>query len=259
VDRPTSRQAATVAGLLERTFAGDLLGTWVHGSAVLAGTLRPTSDLDLLALVRRSATAVERRALVEGLLDVSGRRARVVAGRPVELTVVVHGAVRPWRFPPVADFQYGEWRRSEYEAGLVPEPATSPDLALLLEVARGGAGSQVGPPLADLVDPVPGHDVLQAALDGVPALLDDLDDDTRNVLLTLARVWVTTTTGEVVTKDAAASWAAARLPEHADLLSAARAGYLERADYALPPTAGDARACAQTLVQRIEEAGRRGR
>ncbi|GAV39134.1 streptomycin 3''-adenylyltransferase [Streptomyces acidiscabies] len=78
---------------------GELLGVYLHGSAVLGG-LRPRSDIDVLGVVRRSLSARQRRVLVDELLALSGQRGY----RYVELTVVVQGEVRPWRFPPVCDF-----------------------------------------------------------------------------------------------------------------------------------------------------------
>jgi streptomycin 3"-adenylyltransferase len=95
-----------------RTLGDNVLGIYSHGSAVLAG-LRPHSDIDVLVVVRRSLTRGERRALVRELMQVSG----VPGARPVELVVVVQDAVRPWRYPPVCDFLYGEWLREEYERG----------------------------------------------------------------------------------------------------------------------------------------------
>jgi streptomycin 3"-adenylyltransferase len=61
----------------------------------------------------------------------------------------------------------------------------------------------------------------------VPELLGDLDTDTRNVLLTLARSWTSLATGVIRSKDAAADWALPRLPaEHRAVLAHARAVYL---------------------------------
>src|SRR5690606_18364981 len=61
----------------------------------------------------------------------------------------------------------------------------------------------------------------------LPALLDSLEGDERNVLLTLTRMWRTLATGDFVPKDAAAGWAVARLPaEHAAVLATARDAYL---------------------------------
>jgi streptomycin 3"-adenylyltransferase len=56
------------------------------------------------------------------------------------------------------------------------------------------------------------------------------EGDTRNGLLTLARIWTTLATGEIRSKDEAANWALARLPEqHRPVLAHARAAYLGEA------------------------------
>jgi streptomycin 3"-adenylyltransferase len=199
-------QLADVVALVSRVLGPDLIGAYLHGSGVLAG-LRPASDVDILAVGGRSLSTDQRRALVAGLLPLSG------AGvRPVELTVVVQSSVKPWRYPPVADFLYGEWLRASYEAGVLPQPEPMPGLALELNVALAGEHSLLGPPPAEVLDPVPHTDVVRASIAGLPSLVDDLEGDTRNVLLTLARVWTTLATGTIRTKDAAAAWALARLP-----------------------------------------------
>jgi streptomycin 3"-adenylyltransferase len=84
--------------------------------------------------------------------------------------------------------------------------------------------------------------------------MDELDRDTRNVLLTLARIWTTLATGTIRSKDAAADWALPRLPaEHRPVLTHARAVYLgdreERWDDDLRP---GVRPCADFLVDAIK-------
>ncbi|MFF3634112.1 aminoglycoside adenylyltransferase family protein [Streptomyces sp. NPDC002250] len=201
-------QVREIVGLVDGVLGRDVIGTYLHGSSVLGG-LRPASDVDVLVVARRGMDEQDRRALLGGLLEISGSRNRA---RPVELTVVVQCEVRPWRYPPVCDFLYGEWLRAEYEAGQVPQPEPMPDLALLIGVALSGDRPLTGPPLAEVLDPVPRADLVRASMAGLPGLLDALDSDTRNVLLTLARVWTTLATGRIRPKDAAADWALARLP-----------------------------------------------
>ena len=85
----------------------------------------------------------------------------------------------------------------------------------------------VGPPAADAISPVPEADLRAAMVGDLELLLDDLEPDTRNVLLTLARIWCTLATGEIRSKDEAAAWALERLPdEHRPVLAHARAAYL---------------------------------
>ena len=131
-----------------------VLGAYPHGSAVL-GQLRPRSDLDVLVLVKRPTTEAERRSITDGLLGVSGRRRRHPDDRPVELTIVVGSEMRPWRYPPRSDYQYGEWLRAEYVAGLTPGPLESPDLAPLLTMVLQGGRALFGPLPAEVFDPVP--------------------------------------------------------------------------------------------------------
>lgn len=218
------QQIEQIVGLVGGVLGQDVVGTYLHGSGVLGG-LRPASDVDVLVVSRRRLGEQDRRALLDGLLRISGSRNEV---RPVELTVVVQPEVRPWRYPPTCDFLYGEWLRAEYEAGLVPRPEPMPDPALLTNMTPTGDHPLTGPRPAQVLDPVPHTDLVRASAAGIPGLLDELDGDTRNVLLTLARIWTTLATGQIKSKDAAADWALAHLPPtHRAALKHARRLYLD--------------------------------
>ncbi|MCX5329172.1 aminoglycoside adenylyltransferase family protein [Streptomyces sp. NBC_00140] len=216
-------QVQQIVGLVGGVLGDDVIGAYLHGSSVLGG-LRPASDVDVLVVSRRHMDARDRRALLDGLLRISGSGDKA---RPVELTVVVRSEVRPWRYPPTIDFLYGEWLRAEYEAGEIPQPEPMPDLALLITMVLSGDRPLSGPSPARVLDPVPRRDLVRASVAGIPGLLDDLDSDTRNVLLTFARIWTTLATGQIKSKDAAADWALARLPpDHRAALAHARQLYL---------------------------------
>ncbi|GAA4315961.1 aminoglycoside adenylyltransferase family protein [Streptomyces venetus] len=232
--------------LLISTLGDSLLGVCLHGSATLGG-LRPHSDVDVLAVVRERTTHGQRRHLVEELLKVSGLGE---GRRPVETTLVVQDDVRPWRYPPSCEFLYGEWLREEFEHGVTPAPEPNPDLAPVLTMVLLADAPLYGPRPAELLDPVPVADLRRAIVAGVPELMAEVETDTRNVLLTLARVWTTLETGGIRSKDAAAKWAADRLPAgHRPALAHARAVYLgeeeERWDGPAP------RACAEFLARAI--------
>lgn len=203
-------QTSEVVRLVADVLGPDLVGLYRYGSSVTGG-LKPASDVDLLVVSRTTLDEPRRRALLAGLMPISGV---TVDARPVELTVVVQSEVRPWRWPPIGDFQYGEWLRAEYEAGMVPRSAPMPELALAIAITLAGDQTLAGPPPAQVLDSVPPSDLMAASLAGIPELLADLPGDTRNVMLTLARVWTTLATGAIRSKDEAADWVLPQLPAH---------------------------------------------
>ena len=226
------QQLDRVLSLVRELLGPHAVGAYLFGSAVLGG-LQPESDLDVLVVSKRQTTREEKQHLVDRLLTISGRRTPQGRWRRVELTIVVESEIKPWRFPPSFDFQYGDWLRSEFESGnLAPWPTTTnPDLASLITMVLLGNTPVLGPPPAEIFDPVPHDDLVRAMVGDIDTLLGDLDGDTRNVVLTLARVWSTVATGVIRSKDAAADWALDRLPEeHQAVLARARAIYLVDAE-----------------------------
>lgn len=136
--------ADDLAKLVRAEALGRPLALYLTGSSCHGG-LRPDSDIDLLLITVRSLQDAERRRLVGHLLQHSGRRATVRPGRAIELTSLVRDEVVPWRYPAVRDFLYGEWLRTDYESGRVPDPEPDPNLPVLITAAREHSQALFGP------------------------------------------------------------------------------------------------------------------
>jgi streptomycin 3"-adenylyltransferase len=216
------------------------------------GGLRPESDLDILLITREPLQVAERRILIEHLLGCSGRRATRQPGRPIELTSLVLDDIRPWRYPAMRDFLYGEWLRNDYEAGHLPHRETDPNLPVILTSARQHSSVLIGPPLTELTDAVPREHLVQSMFDAMPNLLDDLIGDERNVLLTLARILFTLRTGLIAPKDVAAEDVCCTLPSaHAHILDLAARAYRGEAHDDWAELHSAASATAMALTDRI--------
>lgn len=241
-------QLEQVVRLLHDALGAAVEGAYLYGSA-LTGGLRPRSDLDVLVVAGRPTAIEEKRRLAGGLLAISAR------GRPLEVTIVVESHVKPWRYPPSFDLQFGEWHRAALERG-EDEPlaaTTNPDVALLLTMVLQSSRALLGPPASDLLDPVPTEDLTRAMLHGVDEVMPGLVDDTRNSVLTLARIWLTLATGEIGSKDVAADWALERLPaEHREVLARACAIYLGEEDERWDDLRSSVRPFADYVVAEID-------
>ena len=257
MDRLSSVERGQLDAVVQvvRGVLGDAaVGTYLFGSAVDSG-LRRDSDLDILVVSSRRTTDVERRALIDGLLRTSRGVGDEAGKRHLEVTVVARPEVQPWHYPPAMELQYGEWWRREFESGDgEPWISPNPDLAVLLTAARANGVPLLGPPVDQLVSPVPRGDLRRALVDVIPDLMADLESDVRNVLLTLARIWFTLETGAIESKDVASRWVLARLPEgYGEALRSAQAGYLGHAEDAWDDEAmALARADARAIRSAIE-------
>lgn len=220
-------QAQAVLALLQAEADMPLAGLYLHGSAV-AGGLRPHSDLDLLAVVDRPPDAPARRRLLKALLRISAPYPAPVGGpRCIELMVFDRSALARPSAAMESTFVYGEWLRGGFEAGELPQPFADPEHTLVLAQARRQAVPIAGPDAASLLPEIGAGQVREAMRRLLPGLVEGLDGDARNVLLTLARMWWTAGTGAFLSKDEAAEKAADALGGRTgEVLCAARRAYL---------------------------------
>src|SRR5699024_10764125 len=162
----------------------------------------------------------------ERLMTISGKIGNTDSVRPLEVTVINRSEVVPWQYPPKREFIYGEWLRGEFENGQIQEPSYDPDLAIVLAQARKNSISLFGPDSSSILVSVPLTDIRRAIKDYLPELIEGIKGDERNVILTLARMWQTVTTGEITSKDVAVEWAILLLAkENVTLMYIARHGY----------------------------------
>jgi aminoglycoside 9-adenylyltransferase len=241
----------TLQELITQRAPGSPIGVYLTGS-YCDGGLRPESDLDILLITRVPLQVGERRRLTEHLLGYSGRRATRQPGRPIELISLVLDDVKPWRYPAMRDFLYGEWLRNDYEAGRLPHREADPNLPVILTSARQHSSVLMGPPLAELTDVVPREHLTQSMFDALPSLLNDLVGDERNVLLTLARILYTLHTGLIAPKDVAAADVCSTLPSaHAHTLDLAARAYRGEVRDDWTELHSEASAASMALTERI--------
>ena len=150
-------QLAATRAVIERHLGATLQAVHLFGSA-LDGGLKPRSDIDLLVTVALRPDEAVRCSLTSDLLGASAPPGCSGGMRALEVTVVAHGDVVPWRHPARRELQFGEWLRGDLEAGIVEPPLVDHDLAILLTKARQHGVALVGPPADVLFEPVPARD-----------------------------------------------------------------------------------------------------
>lgn len=237
---------ASISHLLE----GAVLGIYLHGSAAQS-QLRPQSDIDLLVINRRPVMERERVALTAALLQLSGRHPhRTGESRCLEVMIFDINGRGIHCNPAQTEMVYGEWLRDAYERGEPAGPTHDPENTLILAQARENSFPLYGPDAVQLLPEVSSTAIQSAMRIGLPVLMDGLDGDERNVILTLARMWRTAEIGDFVAKDVAALWARPRLLEQdAFLLDYARKAYLGE----ITDAWGDKHTAAKSFAEYMRE------
>lgn len=213
LSKKIEEQIQRCLNLLQNIMGQSLLGAYLYGSSVLGG-LQKYSDIDLFVVSDRSTTPEEKAKLVINLLQVSGI---YMKGEklPIEITIVTKSEINPWHYPPHFDFQYGDWLRNKFEAGIIEPWSTKemPDLAIIITQILLKSQTLWGLEPELLLVQVPYPDFIKAMLYDLHSLAIELEHDTRNVLLTYARIWSTLETNAIRSKPAAADWVMHHLPE----------------------------------------------
>jgi predicted nucleotidyltransferase len=207
------RQIKDCLEVLKKILGPDLLGVYLYGSSLVGG-LQKYSDIDLFVVTCRRTTSEEKTRLIAHLLQISGLYMKS-SKLPIEMTLVEKAKINPWQYPPHFDFQYGEWLRDSFEKGIIEPWQTDemPDLSLLVVQVLLKSHTLWGQEPELLLAHVPYCDFMKAMLHDVDRLAKDLEHDTRNVLLTYARIWSTLETDAIRSKPAAADWVMQHLPK----------------------------------------------
>lgn len=225
-------QVAQAAAIISHHLRDNLVAIHLFGSA-LHGGLKPLSDVDLLVVVKEPLRGDIGNALMAELLNASAPPGVNEAIRPLEVTMVARSRITPWRHPVRRELQFGEWLRADIEAGRFEGSIVDPDVTILLSKVLLHGTSLVGPEPRELFGPIPTSDVMQALLETAAQwnAPEDWAGEERHIVLALARMWFTASTGAITSKDDAAHWLAERLPEeHRTIVLGAAAAYRGEAD-----------------------------
>jgi streptomycin 3"-adenylyltransferase len=209
---------------IDRLLVDNLIGVYLHGSLAM-GCFHPQhSDLDLLVITQQALSLTTKRQLAELLL------AQSAAPRPIEISVVVHGDLLPWRYPTPYDFHYSEtWRekvgRELHDGGWHiwnTQLRHDPDLAAHVTITKHRGICLQGAPIEQVFPDVPAADYLASILGDVQDALALPVRDPVYAILNACRVYAFVREGRVMSKQEGGLWALAVVPAplHPTILAA---------------------------------------
>lgn len=221
-----------VANRIRRLAGRGLEGVWALGSIAQGGYEPGISDVDVAACVGAPLAGRERRDLHRAL----SHRALPCPARKLELVVYTRAVLAD----PAGLLAFELNLNTGAKA---PDHVTfdiadeSPHWFLLdLEMGRGANVPLVGPPLAELLGPIPRAAILDAQRTAI-AWFDRNESDRASVVLAACRTWLYAEESVWGTKTEAAEWVASRDDELRTTVLRALA--MRRGEAARPLAAGE--------------------
>lgn len=194
------------------TLDSSIMGIYLYGSYVDGG-LKHKSDIDIFVVINSNLKQEKKDTLVQGLLSLSGAIDNKENKRYLEVTIINQNEFNNLHFPIHREFQYGEWLRQEYTKGYIPERVIDQDLTILLRKIRNNSITLYGEPANELLPHVSNKEFDKAIRLLLPGLIEELEDDTTNVILTLCRMYYSLKTGQITSKDKAIDYILDYIPD----------------------------------------------
>ncbi|MCX4734362.1 aminoglycoside adenylyltransferase domain-containing protein [Streptomyces sp. NBC_01363] len=203
--------AADVASVLA-SLRSDLVGVYLHGSAVLGGFHSSRSDIDVLAVVEESGTAAAQQAMGEAI----AATARQCPGTGLEMSVIT--AATASVLGACLFEVHINTTVDETEIVTGAGGSGDPDLILHSAVCRSHAISVLGPMPARTFGPVPRDRILAAMVGDLQWALDR--GSAAYAVLNACRAIRFAEEGRLCSKLDGAEWYTARHPDEAVVTAA---------------------------------------
>ena len=234
----------------------NLVGIYLHGSAVMGCYQPKKSDLDLMVVVKQDMTEADKRAFLDSviLLDAAG------PAKGIEMSIVTRDVCDPFVYPTPFILHFSrmhtDWYRRDPEDYIRKMNGTDRDLAAHFTVIRGRGVCLYGLPVPEVFGEVPEEDYLDAMWYDIGEAEEEITENPMYLILNLTRVLAWLKEKKVLSKKEGGEWGLETLPEeYRPLIRSALLEYAEGMNVPYDPET--AKRYAVYMLDRIRAEGKR--
>lgn len=208
-----SRVAEIFTEESKRILGDNLVGVYLHGSAVMGCFNPEKSDVDLLVVVNEEPTDTVKRAFLDMVVSLNENG----PAKGIEMSVVRRGVCKPFVYPTPFELHFSkmhlDWYRSNPEDYIAKMKGTDRDLAAHITVIRARGVCLCGESIDEVFGEVPKQDYMDSLWYDIADAEEDIAEDTMYLTLNLARVRAFLQDGSILSKQEGGEWGLKNLPE----------------------------------------------
>lgn len=191
----------------------NLVGVYLHGSAVMGCYNPQKSDLDLIVVVEKPVLVADKRAFMDAVTALHA----AAPGKGIEMSVVLRLACRPFHDPMPFELHFSamhlDWYRRDPEDYVLKMNGTDVDLAAHFTVLRERGRCLWGLPVETVFDPVPAQDYWNSIWSDIASAREEIAENPMYCALNLARALAYWRERLILSKQEGGEWALKNLPE----------------------------------------------
>ena len=230
---PMQPMDSLIQGFVEGSKAillDDLVGIYLHGSAVMGCFNSEKSDIDLIVVVERPLSDPVKGAFLEMVVEYNAQG----PAKGIEMSVVLRRVCRPFVYPTPYELHFSAGHLASYRqdpAGYIRRmKGDDKDLAAHFTIIRKRGRCLYGPPIEDVFAQVPRRDYMDSIWYDVENAPEEITEYPMYLTLNLARVLAYGSEGLVLSKAEGGAWAREHLPpEYHSLIRDALREYTQSA------------------------------
>ena len=211
--------------------ADNLVGVYLHGSAVMGCFNPEKSDLDFILVVKNPLSDEVKRRYMDMVVACSAQG----PAKGIEMSVVLQNVCNPLIYPTPFELHFSEghldWYQADPDDYIRKMKGTDKDLAAHFMILTRRGRCLCGAPIPAVFGEVPAEAYLDSIWYDVEGAAEGIAEYPMYLTLNLARVLAWKEAGLVLSKKEGGEWAIKNLPEryHPLILDAMRE-YAENAD-----------------------------
>ena len=208
----------------------DLVGIYLHGSAVMGCFNPQKSDVDLIIVVARPLSDPVKRAF----MDMTVKYNALGPAKGIEMSIVLKDVCKPFVYPTPYELHFSaghlNWFRNDPDDYIRRMNGTDKDLAAHFTIINNRGKCIYGPPIKDVFAEVPSADYMDSIWYDVEKAPEEITEYTMYLTLNLARVLAYKENAHVLSKKEGGEWALNNIPpEYHPLIIAAMREYSDNA------------------------------
>lgn len=206
----------------------DLVGIYLHGSAVMGCFNPDKSDVDLILVIKGKMDDAAKRAFMDIVVELNAQ----APAKGIEMSIVTRDVCKPFVYPTPFELHFSAmhlgWYRNNPDNYIQKMNGTDKDLAAHFTIIRKRGKCLFGQAIEEVFGEVPEQDYMDSIWEDIADAPKDIADNTMYLTLNLARVLAYCKDKLILSKKEGGEWGLDNLSDkYHDMISTALREYAE--------------------------------